>query len=128
MGLWIFMEFVTSGDRGVITEWYDGLDIEAQEDFHARLERLANLQRHLWKRPLYASIKDGIGEIIFKANRIQYRPLGWFGPQQGQFTLLFPAEERNGRFVPDDAVKHATQRRTIILSDENKVRVRRYDF
>ncbi len=122
------MEFVTSGGRGAIAEWYEGLGIEAQEEFHARLKRLANLRRHLWVRPLYAPVKDGIGKIRFKGEGIQYRPLGWFGPKEGQFTLLFPAEERNSRFNPDDALKQAIQRRKLILSDASNRRVRQYDF
>ena len=124
------MEFVVGGnlDRGVITEWYEELGIEAQEEFHARLKRLAILKRHLWARPLYALEKDGIGKIRFSGEKIQYRPLGWFGPEEGQFTLLFPAEERNNRFDPSDAVQQAIQRRTLVLSDGGNRRIREYDF
>jgi hypothetical protein len=126
--LWTFLELVTVGGRGVITEWYEEMAMEAQQDFDDLLRYLAVTPRHLWVRPQYAPISgyQGLGKLRFKANKIQYRPIGFFGPGLGQFTLLIGAEERNRKWVPRDAPDQAVRRRTIALSDSERIRI--YDY
>lgn len=122
------MEFITEGGRGVITDWYATLAVEAQVDFDDRLRYLANSSQHLWERPKYAPLRGypKIGEIRCKANRIQYRPLGFFGPAEGQFTLLIGALEKDRKFIPKDAPEQAVRRKAIILADRS--RIREYEF
>ena len=43
--LWAFLECVTTGRRGVITEWYEEMPMEAQQDFD-------DLLRYLRSRPV----------------------------------------------------------------------------
>ncbi len=123
--MWLFCEFVTEGGRGTITEWYKGLLVEAQRDFEDRVRYLANVPRRLWSLPYYRQLTVHIGEIRFKANRTQYRPLGFFGPEEGQFTLLMGAREKDRKFIPKDAITQSEQRRKIVLVD--KRRIREYD-
>jgi hypothetical protein len=126
--LWTFLEFLTTGNRGVITEWYAELTEEAQQDFDDLLRYLAVTPRHLWERPKFAPITGyaGLGKLRFKANRVQYRHIGFFGPKAGQFTLLIGAEERGRRWVPRDAPNQALRRKTIVEADNDRTRV--YDF
>ncbi len=128
MKLWTFQEFLTTGGRGVISEWYLELTDEAQQDFDDLLIYLAVTPRHLWERPKFALVAgfNGLGKLRFKANRVQYRPIGFFGPYAGQFTLLFPAEERNMRFVPPDAPEQALRRKTAVEADTRRIRI--YDY
>jgi len=127
MGLWTLWEFViAAGRRGAITEWYEGLRVEAQRDFEDRLRYLSNVPRHLWTLPYYRQLNTHIGEIRFKANRVQHRPLGFFGPDAGQFTLLIGAKEKDRKFIPKDAVEQAEQRRRLVLAD--KGRIKKYDI
>jgi len=51
------------------------------------------------------------------ANGVQYRPLGCYGPERREFTLLIGAVEKGGK-LPRAALEAAVQRRKIILSDE----------
>jgi hypothetical protein len=125
MRLWSFWEFVTEGGRGVITEWYEKLPVEVQREFEDRLRYLANVPRHLWALPFYRQLTAQIGEIRFKANRVQHRPLGFFGPKAWQFTLLFPAREKDRKFIPKDALTQAEERRKLVLL--NGRRVQEYD-
>ena len=126
--LWTYLEFLTTGGRSAITEWYDDLADEAQQDFDDLLRYLAVTPRHLWERPKFAPVTGhgGLGKLRFKANRIQYRPIGYFGPKAGQFTLLIGAEERNRRWVPRDAPNQASNRRAIVEADNHRIRV--YDY
>jgi hypothetical protein len=124
--LWTFFEFLTTGNRGVITEWYNGdLAEEAQQDFEDLLRYLAVTPRHLWERPKFAPVAGyaGLGKLRFKANRIQYRPIGFFGPRVGQFTLLIGAEERGGRWNPRDAPTQALGRKSTVEADNQRVRL-----
>lgn len=128
MKLWTFLEFVTTGNRGVITEWYGGLAAEAQQDFDDLLRYLAVTPYRLWERPKYATISGfaGLGKLRFKANKIQYRPIGFFGPATGQFTLLIGAEERGNKWVPRDAPDQALRRKGIAETDSERIRT--YDY
>jgi hypothetical protein len=128
MKLWTFFEFLTSSGRGVIADWYEDLAEEAQQDFDDLLRYLAVTPRHLWERPKFAPVSGyvGLGKLRFKANRIQYRPIGFFGPQQGEFTLLMGAEERGGRWVPVDAPDQALRRKATAQGDRKRIRV--YDY
>ena len=126
--LWTFFEFLTTGNRGVFSEWYEGLAMEAQQDFDDLLRYLAVTPRHLWIRPQSAPVSGyrGLWKLRFKANGIQYRPIGFFGPSPGQFTLLFPAEERNRKWVPKDAPDQAVRRRVTVQSDDTRIRIYEY--
>ena len=79
-------------------------------------------------RPQYAPVSgyQGLGKLRFKANKIQYRPIGFFGPASGEFTLLIGAEERNQRFVPRDVPDQAVRRKAMAASDRGRIRV--YDY
>lgn len=61
-----------------------------------------------------------IGEVRFKAGRVEQRPLGFFGPNPGEFTLLFWAVEKNDQLKPRGACDSAQARRrdAIRLPDE----------
>ena len=59
--------------------------------------------------------KESIYEIRFKYKQIQYRPLGFFGPNANDFTFLVPATEQGDKFKPKDAIKMAEERRINIL-------------
>ena len=113
------MEFVAGSGRGVMSEWYEYLPLEAQRTFEDRLNYLANSPMSSWVRPMYAPAKkgSGLGKIRFKADRIEYRPLGFFGPGGQQFTLLIGAQERDRKLIPRDAVKQAMRRRDLIIAD-----------
>lgn len=100
--------------------------MEAQQDFDDLLRYLAVTPRHLWARPQFAPVGQGLGKLRWKANGIQYRPIGFFGPGSGQFTLLIGAEERNRKWVPKDAPEQAARRMATVQSDTTRVRVYEY--
>lgn len=73
----------------------------------------------LWSRkhvrPLTGYSK--INEIVIKGKNIQLRPLGCFGPNRKEFTILLGAEERGNHFVPKDALIRAEERQKLVITN-----------
>jgi hypothetical protein len=59
----------------------------------------------------------GIGKLRVKTADAAHRPLGFFGPHQGCFTLLVWATERDGKFDPPSVLGTALQRMQAVLAD-----------
>ena len=58
---------------------------------------------------------SGICEIKFIVQNIQYRPLGCYGPEKNEFTILIGAREEGDRFNPRNAPKIALIRRKEVI-------------
>lgn len=56
-------------------------------------------------------------ELIGRIDRIQYRPIGWYGPQPREVTLVIGAIERGGAFEPRNACRMAIERKGLVQSD-----------
>lgn len=102
----------------VVTVWYE--DYQNLPTVRARLDtrmiHLRDQNREGWTRPNYDTLRDGVGEIRFKVNRINYRPLGFFGPNRNEFTFLYFATKTN-RFDPVNAVDIALERRQQVTDN-----------
>ena len=48
---------------------------------------------------------------------MQYRPLGCYGPDRNEFTLLIGAKEIGSKFEPKDAPNKAMERQRLIFQD-----------
>ena len=91
-----------------------------QARFKSRLVILANLPLSEWHEGYVKSLHGpcaGLAEIRFKADRVEQRPLGFHSGNQ-EFTILFWAKEKNGRFVPLSVCETALKRKAEVL--ENK--------
>jgi hypothetical protein len=130
---WRIMKFVSDSERDVIEDWLakrvaigerKGVRIELE----AILRHLRFLRFESWSRPQFDWLQgthcQGIGELIVEFRGIPYRPLGCFGPQPDQFTILIGARKdrkRRGKvqWDPENAVQTAIDRRTVL--DERHV-------
>jgi len=119
--LWTFMEYISSGGRGVISEWYKELSIEAQAEFDDTLRFLAATPRSQWQRPEYSPLSKGISEIRFKANNKQYRPLGFFIAEKQQYVLVIGATKKMNVYTPADAIKTAGKRMKEIHEGRSEI-------
>jgi hypothetical protein len=116
--LWRYRCYRTAGGVDVIREWYEGETEQWQVKFVRLLQSLQSSPRPDWKYPRFRWLGDGIGEIRFKANRVQQRPLGFQGPRGADvFTIVFAATERGDRFVPRDAIARAIARKAEVERD-----------
>ena len=77
----------------------------------------------LWTRPLASNLDDypGIVEIRVLALNVQYRLLGFRGPDELEFSILYPAREQGGRFVPLSAPEIAQNRMRIVMADRSRI-------
>lgn len=107
----------------VVERWYaDHLsDVKACAELDARMIHLRQQPRDAWTRPLYDILRDadGVGEVRFKANRIQHRGLGYFGPGRLVFTFLVFATKGDD-WKPRNAIKEAKRRKAIVEGNHTR--------
>ncbi len=125
--LWTFMEYVTSGGRGVITQWASReIEIIAADEFHDTLRYLENTPRDLWVRPEYAPFDAEIGEIRFKSNGKPHRVFGFFLMTEKQYVMLIGATKDKNKYNPRDAEKTARRRRREVLDGRSGINEYKY--
>jgi hypothetical protein len=81
--------------------------------FLSRIKILAQLEFSDWREPAFKTLHGecaGLGEIRFKADGVQQRPLG-FRSGQDEFTILFWAKEKENKFVPRDSCQRILRER-----------------
>lgn len=130
---WRIMKFVSDSDRDSIEDWLNKrVSIGERKGVRIELEtilrHLRQLKMEMWSRPQFDWLQgehcQGIGELIVDYHNIPWRPLGCFGPEPDQFTLLIGARKdrkRKGKvqWEPENAVQTAVDRRSIL--DENHI-------
>src|SRR5882724_5141584 len=122
---WMFRDYLRANGANEINSWIDSLPKSAQAKIDYILLVLRGSRN--WP-PQYVSAYvdwDDIYEIRVVANGVQYRPLGCYGPERREFTLLIGAVEKGGK-LPRAALEAAVQRRKIILSDRGRTDEHRF--
>jgi hypothetical protein len=125
MKYWRFLDYV-SGDTNPIHDWLhqQGPDVWARVNALIRnLEIRPQLERPdvgLLRKPPCKG--EGLIELILKINRVQYRPIGWYGPHKGAITLLAGAIEKGGKFEPRNVEHTAIRRKQAIIADRRHVK------
>lgn len=83
--------------------------VKLRAKFNARWKYLRELNREHWQRPEAAKLsKVGKGEykdyyeIRFQVHREVWRPIGYFGPGDNDFTILVLVREKGDRFEPKE--------------------------
>lgn len=111
----------TAVPQDEVKAWYDRQSKEWRGRFADRLLALRGLPFDEWRPELFRWLRrdgQGLGEIRFKANRVQQRPLGFRGPEPDVFTIVLPsAQEKNERFVPANAIAEAQRIKADILAN-----------
>jgi hypothetical protein len=119
---WRFLDYV-DGDENTIREWLNDkrrVPVKAKAKIQRILLQLAGTE--FWTRPLASNLDShpGIVEIRVRWMNTQYRILGYRGPRDRDFTLLFPAVEKGDQFVPLNAPKIAEDRLAAVNADWSK--------
>ena len=69
---------------------------------------------------------NGIYELVFESKNIQYRPLGFYGPGEKEFTFLVGATKKGSKrkiqWQPRTAIQIATRLRPIVITDRSRSR------
>lgn len=85
--------------------------------FDTVLEYLAQREWHEWGRPEYAPLTGksaGLGELRFDFGKVEYRPIGCFGPARSDFTILIGATKKGKNYDPRNALDTALERKRFI--------------
>ena len=114
MSVWTFYNFLDARGENVIKDWMnDEIPWEAKSHINIKLLYLRAMPT--WPEKLASSYQGfpGIIELRFPYKRVQYRPLGCYGPQEKQFTLLIGAIEKGGK-IRKSILDTATERMGIL--------------
>jgi transcriptional regulator with XRE-family HTH domain len=99
---WTFFDYVNDAGRNVIRDWVDHQPHGTRARLKARLNALLNELRLMERldRPSVGQLHgrcSGLYELVLKIDKIQFRPIGCYGPAKtGEFTLVAGAIERAG--------------------------------
>ncbi|WP_446809885.1 hypothetical protein ACH50O_21950 [Methylomonas sp. 2BW1-5-20] len=102
-----------------VQDCYDSGTDELKAEFETALDYLRSMERQHWRRPhahkmsKCQTFKDFF-EIRFKANNVQQRPIGYFGPGSDEFTILIWTTEKGGSITPKSWCETANRRRQQI--------------
>jgi hypothetical protein len=122
--LWTFRSYVFPDGAEAVALWYEAQSVKVQAKFDQRLRNLRQMEPHEWRNETFSKQLDGncdgLVEIRFKADRVQQRPLGFYGPWQMEFTIVFFATEIGGRFVPRNACAIGLERKNEVLGNPRR--------
>ncbi len=120
MGIWTFRTYVSPQGYEEVATWYTDQTPTVQAVFDQRLRNLAQMKPQEWREPYTKQLEglcDGLVEIRFKADRVQQRPLGFYGLARMEFTIVLMAREIGDRFEPRDACEIALTRKADVIRD-----------
>ena len=115
--LWTFRLYVSAAGRSVVQDWYDGQVEGAQAAFDTVLEYLAQRRRAEWGRPEFAPLSgkySGLSELRFDHGKLEYRPIGCFGPARSDFTILIGATKKGKNYDPRNTLDTALERKKSV--------------
>src|SRR5258708_17442165 len=111
---WAFRDFVNEGGKNVIHDWLTSRKgRQAKADLNTFLTYLA-AQDKIHESDISARRGySGLLELRIKINRVQHRPLCFYGPRQSEITLLIMAIEKGFRLDPVTADDTAMERKKL---------------
>lgn len=112
--------YVSPHGSAVVQKQIDSQSAAVRLSFLTRIRYLANTPRRSWVAPEAKKLRGfkEIYEIRFLADKHQFRPLGFFGPEVNEFTILIWASKKEKIYEPADAIPTADGRRKQIVGEE----------
>ena len=130
---WAFYHYVGANGRDAIKDWIDAQPAGTRKRLKAQLNTRLNelrLADRLERANGVGQLRRecaGLYELILRVDKIQYRPIGCYGPaKNGEFTLLAGAIEKDGKFTEPDICRRAHERAGRIR-DKRHVCLHSYD-
>ena len=129
MARWWMNTYVSSTERVAFTEWCKEQSKRCRMKVLRRMAQLSDLPQDKWEAPPhypYAKRLKGDGkglwEIRLLVEHKQIRPIGYFGPGKNDYTFLIGAEEKDGEFIPKNALATAQKRKKSIKEGRCKAK------
>lgn len=123
MLLWSFRAYQSSSGRRDVAQWYADLSSANRAAVYRRLWQLRQWPREKWRYPHFRALHgecSGLGEVRIKLDRVQWRPIGFFGPRQLEFTFLLIAREKDRKFIPKDTCSIGQARKAEVVQTPEK--------
>ena len=123
-------DYIDLDGVNIVRTWLDHRDAKTKAKLNTRLNILEQTDRAEWNKlntEVLQGDKDGLIAVRVEYKGIQYRLLGYDGPNRGEFTLLACGTERNDKYIPLDIGNAAFQRRTTVEKNPSERRTR-HDF
>lgn len=123
---WTFKDLLLASGENVVRLWLNEQPLKARLKIDAVLRNLRVSER---LRPPFVKKLGGyeqVFEIVVDSFNVQYRPLGGYGPDKGQFTLVMGAIEQSGRIQPPNAFDTAASRLEMVAN--GTLRVTDHDY
>lgn len=124
---WTILEFLTEAGNAPFTDWLLDQADDVQAVIDVRILTLKGMPYPWpsnWIKPYVGY--DKLRELRISYNRVQYRPLGCFGPGKQEFTLLAGAIEKDSK-IPKSILSAAMDRMQLITADRRWVREYNFD-
>lgn len=112
MECWRFLNYIGPTGTDYFDDWLTAQDDDVKAKIITRLQLLRFEQRI--SRPHWAMLQGpgkGLIEVRVYHRNVQYRPLCYQGPDNGQITFLAGAIEKGDALQPKNVLKTAHQRR-----------------
>jgi hypothetical protein len=124
---WTFLEYVNQAGDALFTKWLQDQKREAQAQIDARILLMRGMAPP-WPPKWISAYKgyDKLFELRITFQKIQYRPLGCYGPDKMEFTLLAGAIEKDWK-LPRGVLDAAMDRMKLVLEDRGRW-TREYNF
>jgi len=119
---WAFRYYVAPNGERDVRDSFERGSKKLKGAFQSRVAWLAQLEFREWQGVAYKALHRecaGLGEIRFKADGVQQRPVG-FRSGEAEFTILFWAREKGDKFVPRDTCAIAQARKREVESDRGR--------
>jgi hypothetical protein len=127
MKIWTFFDFLVEGRTNDMRGWMRDLPAQARARFDTLIGFLEVTQE--WRRPafdvLHGKQYQRVAELRFAANKVEYWPLGSYGPNRHEFTLLIGCEKKSSIYRPPRARETAVNRRKDLDVNPTWVEVHR---
>ena len=124
--MWKINCCVSPSGKNEVQETYDSGSDNLKAEFEVELDYLKVRNREEWRRPHAAKLTKckefrDFFEIRLFADSVQQRPIGYFGPNPNEFTILIWATEKGGQLIPKGWCKKANRLRKEIIDGTGSV-------
>ncbi len=125
---WRFYDFRSAPTKNEILAWSTAEGPALKMRLNALIRHLETLDRVFTRADNVGLLRKdgpckghGFIELIITIGRIEYRPIGWFGPDTREITLLLGATEKGNDFLPRNACVTAVNRKNLVRSSRSYI-------
>ena len=123
--MWTFYDFLEERGVNSIRVWLDSLPKKATAKINTRLLFMRGMA--VWPEQYVSSLTSWpeLVELRVVNGNVQYRPLGFYGPERREFTIVLGAVEKSK--LPSRVLENADANRKIVIKS-GRQRIREHEF